>query len=70
MLREQDQLLDDHSAPCQQLRPLLAFDRHGHPPRKDVLQQPLLNGSMAGDHRLAAVQESPVAIMHVTVHLQ
>ena len=49
MLIEQDQLLDDYSAQCQQLRPLQAFDGHGHLPRKDVLKQPIerLNGLRA-----------------------
>lgn len=46
---EQDQVLDDHSAQGQQLRPLQTFDGHIHPPLQAVLQQPLerLNGFRA-----------------------
>jgi len=46
MLIEPDQLRDAHGVQRELRRPLQAFDRHFHPPCKDVLEPPvtLLNG--------------------------
>jgi hypothetical protein len=52
MLIEQDQLIDDHSAQCQKLRLLQAFDGHRFTRHSKMFFNSPLNGSMAFERSL------------------